>query len=281
MFKKNKSNYKIIFSNYQFYENSALTELIQKQWADGYRLCRIIGKSCNLLIFCRDHTNMAKPYIVYRKNLDIKFDEEVTEMVTGKAEVICQNDMYIVYGSPSGETVETKSEIIKNKQNILLGIPIKKCIALISTISILSIISLALKIILIERGSFDFNLGCITLYLALMIAFLFYFVGDLHDLMAGKGTFADGILFFSGRTKLKSVLFRIGDILRVGILLGSVCASIVVLLIVKDPVITVKIMQMWLIYCGLGYVYRLWLRQSYLILLLLEMFLAALTLNMH
>ena len=276
MFERQKNKYKIVYNNYQFYENTALSELIEKQMKEGYYLCGIIGESSNILKFCYDKTKKPESCIIYHKHLDEKIDAEIEKMKAEKMEMLCQNNHYIIFGIPSSEADGSKSDIVK-KQNKLLGIPLKKSAALILILLILSIISLVLKILLIDKGNLYFNQMSLVLYLALNIVFLLYFAGDIHDIIQGKGICSDGIMYFSSRTKFKDILFRMGDILRLVILLGSICISAAILIFVKDGVIAINVLKMWLIYCTIGYIYRLRIRSSYLSVLLIQVFLAALS----
>lgn len=276
MFERQKNKYKIVYNNYQFYENTALSELIEKQMKEGYYLCGIIGESSNILKFCYDKTKKPESCIIYHKHLDEKIDAEIEKMKAEKMEMLCQNNHYIIFGIPSSEADGSKSDIVK-KQNKLLGIPLKKSAALILILLILSIISLVLKILLIDKGNLYFNQMSLVLYLALNIVFLLYFAGDIHDIIQGKGICSDGIMYFSSRTKFKDILFRMGDILRLVILLGSICISVAILIFVKDGVIAINVLKMWLIYCTIGYIYRLRIRSSYLSVLLIQVFLAALS----
>nr|WP_288828333.1 hypothetical protein [uncultured Clostridium sp.] len=276
MFERQKNKCKIVYNNYQFYENTALSELIEKQMNEGYYLCGIIGESSNILKFCYDKTKKPESCIIYHKHLDEKIDAEIEKMKAEKMEMLCQNNHYIIFGIPSSEADGSKSDIVK-KQNKLLGIPLKKSAALILILLILSIISLVLKILLIDKGNLYFNQLSLVLYLALNIVFLLYFAGDIHDIIQGKGICSDGIMYFSSRTKFKDILFRMGDILRLVILLGSICISVAILIFVKDGVIAINVLKMWLIYCTIGYIYRLRIRSSYLSVLLIQVFLAALS----
>ncbi|RFZ78151.1 hypothetical protein DS742_14780 [Lacrimispora amygdalina] len=276
MFERQKNKCKIVYNNYQFYENTALSELIEKQMNEGYYLCGIIGESSNILKFCYDKTKKPESCIIYHKHLDEKIDAEIEKMKAEKMEMLCQNNHYIIFGIPSSEADGSKSDIVK-KQNKLLGIPLKKSAALILILLILSIISLVLKILLIDKGNLYFNQMSLVLYLALNIVFLLYFAGDIYDIIQGKGICSDGIMYFSSRTKFKDILFRMGDILRLVILLGSICISAAILIFVKDGVIAINVLKMWLIYCTIGYIYRLRIRSSYLSVLLIQVFLAALS----
>lgn len=274
--KKNHKN-KLVYNNYQFYENAALTGFIEKQATEGYRLCGARGNFLNILKFCHDKTEPSKEYTIFRKHLDEEIDENIENMKTGNDEIIYQNNLYIVFENASGKVDETKSEMMEKKQNILLGVPIKKSIAFISLLFVISVIGLVLKILLIEDGNLHFNLFSFGLYSALIINFLFYFIGDLHDIIAGKGISINGKMYFSSRTKFKDIMFRIGDILKFGILLGSICISVVLLLNVKNGAIAINVLRMWLIYCVLGFAYRIRFQRSYISLLLIEVFLITLS----
>ncbi|MBE5975988.1 MAG: hypothetical protein E7251_15470 [Paenibacillaceae bacterium] len=276
MFEIKKKKYKLAYNNYQFYEDTALTEFIESQMKEGYYVCGIIGDSCNILKFCYDKTKKSNSCVIYHKHLDEKIDAEIEKLKAEKMEIICQNNNYIIFGIPSSEDVGLKSDTIK-KQNKLLGIPIKKSVAFISILLILSVISLVLKILLINNGNLYLNQLSIVLYLALNITFLFYFTGDFHDIIKGKGILSDGVIYFTSRTKLKDILFQFGDISRLVILIGSICVSAATLILVKDEVVAIYIFKMWLIYFTIGYIYRLRVRKSYLSLLIIQVFLATLS----
>lgn len=273
MIKKKNHKNKIVYNNYQFYENAALTRFIEKQTTEGYSLCGAMGIFLNILKFCYAKTEVPKSYAIFRKHLDEEIDEKIENMKTGNGEIICQNNLYIVFENASSEVGETKSEMMEKKQNILLGVPIKKSIAFVSMLFVISVFSLVLKILLIEDGNLHFNLLSLGLSLALIITFLFYFIGDIHDIIAGKGISIDGKMYFSSRTKFKDIVFHIGDILKFGILLGSICISVAFLLKTKDVVIAIDVLRMWLICCFIGYTYRLRFQRSYISLLLIEVFL--------
>lgn len=277
MFEIKKNEYKIIYNNYQFYENTALSELMEKQMKEGFYICGIIGKPIHLLKFCYDKTKAPMSCIIYQKNLDEEIDAEIEKMKAENRKILCQNNHYIIFGIPSSEAIGTKSDMIVKKQSKLSGIPIKKTAALISILLILSAISLVLKMLLINKGNLYFNQLSIALYPALILTFLFYFTGDLHDAIQGKGIYSDGIVYFSSRTKFKDILFQIGDMLRLVILFGSICASAATLIFVKDGVIAINVFKMWLIYGIIGYIYRLRVQRCYISLLLIEVFLAALS----
>ena len=266
---------KIVYNNYQFYEYAALTELIEKQNKKGYSLCGMIGDFFNILKFCSTNTDSPKVYAIFCKHLNDEIDEEIEQLKTGKGEILCQNNRYIIFGFPSSEAYEKRSRLIAEKQNRLLGIPVKKTAALVCMLLFSSVITLVLKILLLHRGDLYLNQLSLALYLALIINFLIYFTGDLHDIVKGKGVCIEGIIYFFSRTKLKNLLFRIGDILRWGILAGSICISVAVLIAAKDNVLAVNLLRLWLIYGSVGFVYRLRVRNSYISLLIIQVLLAA------
>lgn len=278
MLRKKKPEYKIMFNNYQFYENAALLEYLEKQKAEGYCPCGFIGESCNILKFCYENPEgTKKPYAIFRKHLDKQIDEEIENRKTGKGEILCQNNQYIIFRVDPSEAADMKPDSIEMKQNSLLGVSVKKCAIFVSILLVLSVISLILKILLIEKGNIYFNSACFALYLVLLGVFLIYFIGDIHDMIAGKGTCVNGALYFTSRTKFKDRLFRIGDILKWGILLGSICASIAAFFVVKDEILAVNVLKMWLIFCCVAFIYRLRVQRSYISLLVAEVFLAALS----
>lgn len=273
MIKKKSHKNKIVYNNYQFYEISALTGFIEKQATEGYSFCGAMGNFLDILKFCYVKTKVPKSYVIFRKRLDEEIDEKIKNMKTGNCEITCQNDLYIVFENASSEVGEMKSEMIEKKQNILQGVSLKKSIAYISILFVISVIALVLKILLIEKGNLHLNLLSLGLCLALLINFFFYFIGDLNDLISGKGISIDGKIYFSSRTKLKDILFRIGDILKFGILLGSICISVVFLLNAKNVIVAIHVLGMWFIYCFIGYTSRIRFQRSYISLLLVEVFL--------
>jgi len=264
---------KIVYNNYQFYENPALTEFIEKQAIKGYSLCGAMGKFFNILKFCYAKDELPKSYTILHKHLDEEIDKKIEDMRANNYKIVYQNNLYIVFQHASSDDSEMELGKIKTKQNTLLGVPIKKSLALISALFVISIIGFILNILLIHDGNLNFNLLSLGLYLALIITFLFYFIGDLHDIIVGKGTSIDDKLYFSSRTKFKDILFSIGDILKFGILLGSILISVMLLLDAKDEVSAINIFGMWLTFGIVGYTSSLKYQRSYISLLLIEVFL--------
>ncbi len=276
MFKKSNYKYKIIYNNYQFYESAALIGFIRNQMTEGYYLCGMIGEFCNILKLCYAKTKSSKSCAIFHKRLDEQIDTEIENMKNEGVKIICQNNLYIIFEVDSDEVGETKLEIAEKKQTNLLSVPIKKSIVFISVLLVLSVIGLILKILLIENGNLHINILSLVICLALIINFLFYFTGDMHDIIFGMGTRTDGKIYFSTRTKFKDMLFHIGDIFKFGILLGSICISVAILLIANDGVIAIDVLKMWLICFIGGYASRLRYQRSYIYLLLIEVLLVTL-----
>lgn len=273
MKQKQKYKNKIIYNNYQFYENDILTKSIEKQSIEGYSLLESKGMFLNILKFCYTNTKMTKSYIIFRKHLDKEIDDNIEEMKAGTYKIIFQNKLYIIFEKTSNESNGKNLEMMEKKQNTLLGVPIKKSIAHISIMFIIYIFSLTFKIFLIERGDLYFNLLNLGISLALIINFLFYFIGDLHDVIVGKGIFIDNKMYFSSRTKFKDALFKIGDVFKFSLLLVSVSITGLILLNIKDEVLYMNVLQMWVIYLIVGYTSRIQFQRSYISLLLVGTFL--------
>lgn len=136
---------------------------------EGYHLCGIIGESCNILKFCYEKTKVPKSCVVLHKHLDEETDALIERMKIEKAEILCQNNHYIIFGIPSGEADGSKSEMMVKMQSKLLGIPIKKSAALISILLILSVISLVLKILLIDKRDYIYRLRVRRSYISLLL----------------------------------------------------------------------------------------------------------------
>ncbi len=172
-------------------------------------------------------------------------------------------------------------KIIKNyhqSNEVLTDIPIKKTIALIVSFSLISFISLILKAILLHDGNLLFNQLCFFLFVALFINFLFFLIGDIHDIIVGNGIITNGTINFHENTKFKNIMFQIGDIFKWIILFGSIFISIAFLKFENDIIVAIDIFKMWLIYGIVGFGYRLRFRKSYITLLIVEVFLATLSL---
>ena len=269
-----KQRHKFVYNNYQFYENDALVNFIERQAAEGYYLCGMIGRLASILKFRHEDTGIPRSYVLYCKYLDEQIDTEIENMKAGTWESVCENIQFVLFGSPSADDSEKNAARVKEKQKMLLGIPLKKSLALISALFFVSLIVLVLKWYLAANGKLQLYPLKFFICIALNIIFLFYFTGDLYDLKAGKGVYTKGIVYFSGRTRFKDVMFYIGDICRLILLLGSVFSSILLLIRSKDFVILLEILRMWFLYWIVGYCYKLKFRRSYIVLLIGSVFLA-------
>lgn len=262
------------YNNYQFYETPALTKYLKEQSIKGYSFCGAVGEFLDVLKFHCVEDKKSKSFIILRKRLDEHIDEKIREMKNNKTEIIHENNTYIVFAKKFDEDTELQS-IIK-KQNILQAVSIKKSVTFISILLIISVISLALNILWPQNTNVVINSLNVGVCISLVINFLIYFIGDLHDYFSGKAVITDGKIIFNDRTKLKDMLFRIGDVLKFAILLVSIFLSIKVVLQASDPAVTVNVLKMWFIFCIVGFTSRIKFQKSYISLLFIEVFLITL-----
>lgn len=266
---------KKVYSNYQFYETPELTKYLEGQSIKGYSFCGAMGEFLDVLKFHHLEDKKGKSFIIMRKRLDEHIDEKIKEMKNNKTEIIHENNTYIVFAN-NPEIVDTELESIIKKQNVLQAVPIKKSVAFISILLIISVISLVLNILLPQNTNVVLNSLNVGVCISLIINFLIYFIGDLHDYFSGKAVTTDGKLIFNDRTKLKDSLFRLGDVLKFAILLVSIFLSIKVVLQTSDPAVTVNVVKMWSIFCIVGFASRIKFQKSYIALLFIEVFLITL-----
>ena len=261
------------YNNYQFYETPALTKYLEEQSIKGYSFCGAVGSFLDILKFRYDENKAPQSYCVLRKRLDKNIDEKIQIMKTN-SQIIYENNTYIVFANNSEEDTELES-IIK-KQNALQAVSIKKSVAFISILLIISVISLVLNLLWSRNTNLVLNSLNVGVCISLIINFLIYFIGDLHDYFSGKAVVIDGKLIFNNRTKLKDSLFRLGDVLKFSILLVSIFLSIKVVLQASDPAVTVNVLKMWSIFCIVGFASRIKFQKSYIALLYIEVFLITL-----
>lgn len=265
---------KKVYNNHQFYETPALTKYLEEQSIKGYSFCGAVGEFLDVLKFHCVEDKKGKSFIILRKRLDENIDEKIKEMKNNKTEIIHENNTYIVFAKNFDEDTELQS-IIK-KQNILQSISVKKSVAYISILLIISVISLALNILWPQNTNVVINSLNVGVCISLIINFLIYFIGDLHDYFSGKAVTTDGKIIFNDRSKLKDMLFRIGDVLKFAILLVSIFLSIKAVLQASDPAVTVNVVKMWSIFCIMGFASRIKFQKSYISLLFIEVFLITL-----
>lgn len=273
MLNKNQNNYILKYNNYQFYENDALNEFLNKQAENGMFFSGFEGSFCNRFKFRYSKKELPKSYIMLHKHLDNQIDQEIEKKKMQNEKIVSEGNRYIVFETVPTKVPDMDADVLIKKQNSLLGVPIKKTISIASILFLFSAIALVLRIILLQRGDFLLNSLTLTICISIFICFLFYFVGDLYDLIKGKAITTNGVVYLSGRTKQKDLLFRLGDIFRWVILVGSVLVSIVVLIITKDVEIGLDILSKWLI-CSIGFTFWIRLRPSYLSLLMFGALLA-------
>ena len=262
------------YNNYQFYETPALTKYLEEQSIKGYSFCGAVGSFLDILKFHYDENKASQSYCVLRRRFDKHIDEKIREMKNNKTDVIHENNTYIVFANNSEE--DTELESILKKQNALQAVSIKKSVAFISILLIISVISLVLNLLWSRNTNLVLNSLNVGVCISLIINFLIYFIGDLHDYFSGKAVTTDGKIIFNNRTKLKDTLFRMGDVLKFAILLVSIFLSIKVVLQASDPAVTVNILKMWSIFCIVGFGSRIKFQKSYITLLFIEVFLITL-----
>ncbi|MDU5922755.1 MAG: hypothetical protein E6Z20_06290 [Finegoldia magna] len=263
------------YNNYQFYETPALTKYLKEQSIKGYSFSGAVGEFLDVLKFRNMEDKKGKSFIILRKRLDENIDEKIKEMKNNKTEIIHENNTYIVFAN-NPEIVDTELESIIKKQNVLQAVSVKKSVAFISILLIISVISLVLNLLWSQYTNLILNSLNVGVCISLIINFLIYFIGDLHDYFSGKAVVIDGKLIFNNRTKLKDSLFRLGDVLKFSILLVSIFLSIKVVLQASDPAVTVNVLKMWSIFCIVGFASRIKFQKSYISLLFIEVFLITL-----
>ncbi|UEB32882.1 hypothetical protein [Finegoldia magna] len=262
------------YNNYQFYETPALTKYLEEQSIKGYSFCGAVGEFFDILKFHQFEDKKGKSFTILRKRLDEHIDEKIREMKNNKTEVIHENNTYIVFANNSEEDTELQS--ILKKQNALQAVSIKKSVAFISILLVISLISLVINILFTQEENLQLRNLNVGVCISLIINFLIYFIGDLHDYFSGKAVTTDGKITFNERSNLKDMLFRLGDVLKFAILLVSIFLSIKVVLQASDPAVTVNVLKMWSIFCIMGFASRIKFQKSYIALLFIEVFLITL-----
>lgn len=262
------------YNNYQFYEIPALTKYLEKQSLKGYSFCGAVGSFLDILKFRYDENKAPQSYCVLRKRLDKNIDEKIQIMKTN-SQMIYENNVYVVFSNQTDNEFKNLEQILK-KQDALQAVSIKKSVAFIAVLLVISLISLVINILFTQEENLQLRNLNVGVCISLIINFLIYFIGDLHDYFSGKAVTTDGKLIFNNRTKLKDTLFRLGDVLKFAILLVSIFLSIKVVLQTSDPAVTVNVLKMWSIFCIMGFGSRIKFQKSYIALLYIEVFLITL-----
>ena len=262
------------YNNYQFYETPALTKYLEEQSIKGYSFCGAVGSFLDILKFRYDENKAPQSYCVLRKRLDKNIDEKIQIMKTN-SQMIYENNVYVVFSNQTDNEFKNLEQILK-KQDALQAVSIKKSVAFIAVLLVISLISLVINILFTQEENLQLRNLNVGVCISLIINFLIYFIGDLHDYFSGKAVTTDGKLIFNNRTKLKDTLFRLGDVLKFAILLVSIFLSIKVVLQTSDPAVTVNVLKMWSIFCIVGFGSRIKFQKSYIALLFIEVFLVTL-----
>ena len=262
------------YNNYQFYEIPALTKYLEEQSIKGYSFCGAVGSFLDILKFRYDENKAPQSYCVLRKRLDKNIDEKI-QIIKTNSQMIYENNVYVVFSNQTDNEFKNLEQILK-KQDALQAVSVKKSISFIAVLLVISLISLVINILFTQEENLQLRNLNVGVCISLIINFLIYFIGDLHDYFSGKAVTTDGKLIFNNRTKLKDTLFRLGDVLKFAILLVSIFLSIKVVLQTSDPAVTVNVLKMWSIFCIMGFGSRIKFQKSYIALLYIEVFLITL-----
>ena len=262
------------YNNYQFYETPALTKYLEEQSIKGYSFCGAVGSFLDILKFRYEENKAPQSYCVLRKRLDKNIDEKIQIMKTN-SQMIYENNVYVVFSNQTDNEFKNLEQILK-EQDALQGVSVKKSISFIAVLWVISLISLVINILFTQEENLQLRNLNVGVCISLIINFLIYFIGDLHDYFSGKAVTTDGKIIFNNRTKLKDMLFRIGDVLKFAILLVSIFLSIKVVLQASDPAVSVNVLKMWSIFCIMGFASRIKFQKSYIALLFIEVFLITL-----
>lgn len=262
------------YNNYQFYETPALTKYLKEQSIKGYSFCGAVGSFLDILKFRYDENKAPQSYCVLRKRLDKNIDEKIQIMKTN-SQIIYENNVYVVFSNQTDNEFKNLEQILK-KQDALQGVSVKKSISFIAVLLVISLISLVINILFTQEENLQLRNLNVGVCISLIINFMIYFIGDLHDYFSGKAVTTEGKIIFNDRSKLKDMLFRLGDVLKFAILLVSIFLSIKVVLQASDPAVTVNILKMWSIFCIVGFGSRIKFQKSYITLLFIEVFLITL-----
>lgn len=262
------------YNNYQFYEIPALTKYLEEQSIKGYSFCGAVGSFLDILKFRYDENKAPQSYCVLRKRLDKNIDEKI-QIIKTNSQIIYENNVYVVFSNQTDNEFKNLEQILK-KQDALQAVSVKKSISFIAVLLVISLISLVINILFTQEENLQLRNLNVGVCISLIINFLIYFIGDLHDYFSGKAVTTDGKLIFNNRTKLKDTLFRLGDVLKFAILLVSIFLSIKVVLQTSDPAVTVNVLKMWSIFCIMGFGSRIKFQKSYIALLYIEVFLITL-----
>ena len=205
------------YNNYQFYEIPALTKYLEEQSIKGYSFCGAVGSFLDILKFRYDENKAPQSYCVLRKRLDKNIDEKI-QIIKTNSQIIYENNVYVVFSNQTDNEFKNLEQILK-KQDALQAVSVKKSILFIAVLLVISLISLVINILFTKDWNLQLRNLNVGVCISLIINFLIYFIGDLHDYFSGKAVTTDGKLIFNNRTKLKDTLFRLGDVLKFAIFL--------------------------------------------------------------
>ena len=270
-----EKQYRYVYNNFQFYESDALVRFVEKQAENGLFLCGIIGIWGRILKLRSEDAGMRKRYNMYRKNLDDEIDRLIENEKWQNRKIACENRWLIFFEDSVSDKTKVTERNIQYKQNALLGIALRKTLVGVFLLLIVSIIALCAK----RFGTDAQNeIEIMKWYICVILnaVFLLYFIADLHDIKEKRYILVKGKLNFSERSKLKTWMFRLCEICRVGLLGSCILETIFVLNNAKNLIVQLDVLKMWLLYGVVGYFYKWKLRHSYISLLVIAVLLEVL-----
>jgi len=266
---------KLIYNNYQFYEIQALSEFLKMQESKGYQFTGALGQFLNIMKFKASNDQKKHKFYVFHKYLDNEIDTAIDTFTNNSDKNTYQNGLYYICEEDYQASPDENLSILETKQNILAGVKLKQAIISVTLLFIISIILFTLKLKLQKFGFILFNKLNFGISIALLITFLFYFIGDLHDFIKGKGIIKNGKLFFASRTSLKDQMFKFGDFLKISTLLISIFVSIFMALNARTIVVSIELFRIWFVILSIGFTTYIKYHRSYVGLLLIEILLLA------
>ncbi len=284
-----------VYNNFQYYEMLALTRYLNTKAESGYCLSGAFGSFMNVLKFERGDACAPCEYYVLKRHFDEEIDAHINCFIESAQEKASKfspdyqlveaprkdsrvrirylNNYFAVLECPRDLTIRQTLLELTKKQSQRLGLRYKAALAYVSTLSILSGLGIALKLMTMNNGTRALTQVQMGLYIALILNFMLYMAGDMHDLFVSKAWRSDNLVSFSNRSHFKSLAFRAADILKVLILLTGISLSMYFTIFYEGIGLGFEIMRMWLVTIIAGYFSYLKYQRSYISLLLIVMFL--------
>lgn len=235
---------KIVYNNYQFYENLPLQNYVEREQKKGFYLSKAYGRFGSFLLFKKEGEREPR-YFRYRR-ASLKGEEE------GQKAAVQEKPYYVISEKKSDGTG-------KDKEN---GVPVRGGLLLTAALLFLSCLFLVLR----GKGMFGMENYAFRMILhsSFLLSFLFCFLGDGIDAWAGKGRIEDGRLIFIKRSRGKELLFRLGDGVRLFLILYSIGYVGMVLMGARELSLLVNLANIGLRCLVIGCLQQISWRRSYL-----------------